>query len=346
MPDITTKLGLKKPLVNEVVSRAAHNENLDILELMAAREQFVIKSLSYDGPNDRIIVTIGPGIAELFNSDAAITVSKVADTDYYITAPAINTTYYLYLQADGNFAHNTTGTIPAGALLLWYVATGAVLITITAIDQRLHLSVAGGKLAAHLADTGNPHYVTAAQAGAETPAGAQEKVDTHAAMDTAHGATAAATANKIALRDAKGQVVGFVPAARVKNSTAQSIANTTLTALSFDSEDFDTDIIHDLATNKSRLTCKTAGIYDIKATVAFANNATGYRRVSILLGGTDTVSEGFISAVNGNVTSIAIGSNYYLNVGEYVEVYVYQTSGGALDVHEGTKTTFSMIKEG
>ncbi|MFX4261049.1 RHS repeat domain-containing protein [Pelotomaculum propionicicum] len=32
MPEITPNLGLKKPLSNETVSRAAYNENLDILE--------------------------------------------------------------------------------------------------------------------------------------------------------------------------------------------------------------------------------------------------------------------------------------------------------------------------
>lgn len=38
MPDLTTKLGLKKPLGNETVSRASYNENLDILDLNAASQ--------------------------------------------------------------------------------------------------------------------------------------------------------------------------------------------------------------------------------------------------------------------------------------------------------------------
>lgn len=37
MPDVTPNLGLKKPLGNEVVSRAAYNENLDILDQNAAK---------------------------------------------------------------------------------------------------------------------------------------------------------------------------------------------------------------------------------------------------------------------------------------------------------------------
>ncbi len=36
MPTVTPNLGLKKPLGNETVSRAAYNENLDILDEAAA----------------------------------------------------------------------------------------------------------------------------------------------------------------------------------------------------------------------------------------------------------------------------------------------------------------------
>ena len=32
MPDITPRLGLRKPLSNEAVTRAAYNENIDIID--------------------------------------------------------------------------------------------------------------------------------------------------------------------------------------------------------------------------------------------------------------------------------------------------------------------------
>ena len=32
MPEVTPNLGLKKPLGNETVSRAAYNENLDLID--------------------------------------------------------------------------------------------------------------------------------------------------------------------------------------------------------------------------------------------------------------------------------------------------------------------------
>lgn len=59
------------------------------------------------------------------------------------------------------------------------------------------------------------------------------------------------------------------PACRVYNNANISIPNATYTALQFNSEDFDTDNMHDNTTNNTRLTCKTAGIYLITGSVSF-----------------------------------------------------------------------------
>ncbi|WP_025847589.1 shufflon system plasmid conjugative transfer pilus tip adhesin PilV [Paenibacillus ehimensis] len=67
---------------------------------------------------------------------------------------------------------------------------------------------------AHTSRKDNPHGVTVAQIGAETPDGAQSKVDTHANQTSGvHGATAAATANRIMQRDAAGRAKVAAPAA-------------------------------------------------------------------------------------------------------------------------------------
>src|SRR5690606_20430651 len=59
--------------------------------------------------------------------------------------------------------------------------------------ERYHLTKAErDSLVAHLADTNNPHQVTPEQIGAETPSGAQAKVDAHASRtDNPHRVTAA-----------------------------------------------------------------------------------------------------------------------------------------------------------
>lgn len=139
---------------------------------------------------------------------------------------------------------------------------------------------------------------------------------------------------------------GAIPAARVYNSGNQSIANSSLTTLNFNSENYDTDNIHDNTTNPSRLTCKTAGIYQIIAHVSFASNPTGYRRVVVIYNGGGIAAEAFIPAVTGGSTVVVVAGNYKLAVGDYIELRAQQNSGGALDVISGSGTVLSMVKVG
>ncbi|KZE80302.1 hypothetical protein AV654_12370 [Paenibacillus elgii] len=81
----------------------------------------------------------------------------------------------------------------------------------------------------------NPHDVTPAQIGAETPDGAQNKVDAHAnSTSGAHGATSAAVAGKIIQRDAAGRAKVAAPVAaddiarKQETDAAQSRANASL----------------------------------------------------------------------------------------------------------------------
>lgn len=136
-------------------------------------------------------------------------------------------------------------------------------------------------------------------------------------------------------------------AAKVYHSVSQSIATTTPILLAFDTEKFDTDTIHDNVTNNSRLTCKTAGKYLITVSVNFAANSTGYREVSIRLNGTSDIAKHRSNAI---VDASVIGATtvYDLAVNDYVEVIVYQNSGGALNVNRlaDYSPDFSMVKVG
>ncbi|NMA73640.1 MAG: hypothetical protein GX963_05645, partial [Bacteroidales bacterium] len=55
--------------------------------------------------------------------------------------------------------------------------------------------------------------LTADDVGAETPTGAQAKLDAHNSQSNAHGATSAATANKIIMRDSAGRAKVAAPSA-------------------------------------------------------------------------------------------------------------------------------------
>jgi hypothetical protein len=89
--------------------------------------------------------------------------------------------------------------------------------------------------------------------------------------------------------------------------------------------------MHDTSTNNSRLICKTAGKYQINANIAWALNATGVRELGLFLNGTTGIA--YVS-VPGSATlsEQSISTLYDLAVNDYVEVSVYQTSGGALNV--------------
>lgn len=138
------------------------------------------------------------------------------------------------------------------------------------------------------------------------------------------------------------------PAARVYHSVAQSIPNAVATPLAFDSERFDTDNIHDTATNNNRLTCKTAGTYLISATVAFNANATGTRRAFIKLNGANYIAATTVPAASGIATRLNLSTLYALRVWDYVECEVFQDSGGALNIESIADYTpeFMMVRVG
>ena len=121
------------------------------------------------------------------------------------------------------------------------------------------------------------------------------------------------------------------PRAKVHKVAAQTLANNTLTSLTFVTEDYDTDTIHSNASNTERLTATTAGLYVVTASVFFDANATGYREIRLYKNGSGS------TWLNGALTT-------GLAATDYVEVYALQTSGGNLDVlgSAALQTNFEM----
>lgn len=120
------------------------------------------------------------------------------------------------------------------------------------------------------------------------------------------------------------------PKCRVYNNAAISVPGNTNTILTFNAERYDTDTIHSTSSNTSRLTCVTAGTYQIFGHVTFASAGTDRRFLQILLGG--STSLGAID-VPGGALSLSVNTTYALTAGQYVELQVYQNSGGALNVN-------------
>ena len=82
----------------------------------------------------------------------------------------------------------------------------------------------------------------------------------------------------------------------------------------------------------SRLTAKTAGKRIITAIISFDANATGIRVVRIKLNGATQIGMFYAGASPTGQTSFCVTSHWNMAVDEYVQVEVYQSSGGNLDV--------------
>lgn len=120
--------------------------------------------------------------------------------------------------------------------------------------------------------------------------------------------------------------------ARVFNNANISISNSATTSLTFNSETWDDNDLHDTSTNPGRLTATVEGRHLICGQVTWASNATGNRNLSILLNGSATV-------VLVAEKSLASGKSHYsvctitqLAAAEYAELQVFQDSGGSLNV--------------
>ncbi len=116
--------------------------------------------------------------------------------------------------------------------------------------------------------------------------------------------------------------------ARVYNSADISIVTATGTPLTFDSEDYDTYNFHSTSVNTGRITIPYAGKYRIGFNGAFESNATGYRQAFLFKNAATVIAQDTKGAVNGEITSLTLVTEYNFALNDYIQVYVYQNSGG------------------
>lgn len=119
--------------------------------------------------------------------------------------------------------------------------------------------------------------------------------------------------------------------ARVYRDSNQTIATGGAgTKLSFNQARLNLDGIFDVA-DPTKLTIHTDGIYLIVAQVEWVLNTNGVRYVDILLNNTNYIS--IESRPGAGFTAYMHATTIYpLKAGDYLEVLVYQNSGGNLDV--------------
>lgn len=143
-------------------------------------------------------------------------------------------------------------------------------------------------------------------------------------------------------------------AARGFLAAAQSIPNSVATALSFTSENFDSDAIHDNATNSTRFTCPAGkgGIYAVTGTISYDAHATGTRAARIHFTRADGSASGvrLLASVGADPTAgiptrVPIADLIDMVPGDYVELFAFQSSGAALNA-ASSLTTLSIFRVG
>jgi hypothetical protein len=129
--------------------------------------------------------------------------------------------------------------------------------------------------------------------------------------------------------------------ARVYNDANISIPTGAVTTLTFNSEHYDYGDLHSTVANTSRLTAPTGGIYYIAGHITFNASAVGRRQLYLFQDGATYINiTGQDASAAGN-TFMSIDTKCYLSSGSYVELRVYQDTGGNLDVVLGSNNWYS-----
>jgi len=125
------------------------------------------------------------------------------------------------------------------------------------------------------------------------------------------------------------------PILRARQTVAQSITSGGAgSALTFDSEDVDSSGMHSTSSNTSRATAVYPGWYLFAGNGSLVQNATGLRTLSWNING--SAQSGAGSSDGGAGVGIdfrhpAAATLFFLNVGDFVEMILFQNSGGALN---------------
>lgn len=118
---------------------------------------------------------------------------------------------------------------------------------------------------------------------------------------------------------------------RIFNSVDFPIPTGVVTPISFDSERFDPFNMH-AAPNLTRITILRTGRYNVGGCVELDDAAAGYRELNVRLNGvTNIVSQNRLPIAGGINDKISTACDYEFVLNDYVELTVFQNSGGPLN---------------
>ena len=156
------------------------------------------------------------------------------------------------------------------------------------------------------------------------------------------GGTTIATVSSTGLALNTGNITlpsGAAPAFSAYQSSAQSISHNSFTKVQFQTENFDTNSNFDSTTNY-RFTPTVAGYYFVDARTAFNSLSQNSFAQILKNGGSEANSPTAIPWAGIANSQSSVSALVYMNGStDYLEVWAYQASGGALSLIVGTNIT-------
>ncbi|MGE3267149.1 MAG: carboxypeptidase-like regulatory domain-containing protein [Chloroflexota bacterium] len=274
---------------------------------------------------------------------------------FYLDAPQQVTLVISYPGKTNRTVHDVHVSIPGNeqvrqtdltAALAGYLTSASAAATYATLSALASYLTSASAAATYATIASLSSYLTSASAAATyaTLSAAVLKSLFTAAGDMLY-ATGSATVARLAAGTARQMLVmnagatapeWFTPPfCSVYHSADQSISSGSIVDLEFNSEDEDSDAagaMHDNATNNTRITIRTAGVYDLKGAAMFEGNATGSRAIRFMINGS-TIKRFEWRPNNGtNPCAVSTSMDVRLAVNDYVTCQVYQDSGSPLNV--------------
>jgi hypothetical protein len=149
---------------------------------------------------------------------------------------------------------------------------------------------------------------------------------------TGAGVTASGAGTTKTINIPGGGGGGPAETAKATRTTDQAIANATPTVIDFNSEEFDTDTMHDNVTDNSRMTINTAGKWLFGFNGRWENDSSGNRTIRLLKNGTTLVGQHMQNPGTPEWYQSVTFPIQDAIVTDFFEIEVEQDSGGGLDM--------------
>jgi hypothetical protein len=143
-------------------------------------------------------------------------------------------------------------------------------------------------------------------------------------------APAVAGTTVLTLPATSGTVMVNGPAFSAGKSATQSVSNSTFTRIVFDSEAFDTNNNYDIS--NGRFTPTVAGYYQFNVSLGFQGQSTQSIAINLYKNGSLNLYTALMSANANGLVASGSGLIYCNGSTDYIEVYGWQNTGGALNV--------------